>query len=112
VGLSVFSHDPALALSTSGNFYIIGHGHPENTAGDLACRSGGGSMDNMCTIKQNADGTWGSPTLFATPPSGSSFDASPSVKWSAVGFNRPNAVEFVFFRTPYDSPTLYYGRLP
>ena len=102
--LNVFSHDPALALSTSGHFYIIGHGHPKNGS----CQS----MDDMCMVEKNANGNWGSPALFAAPPAGRSFDSSPSVKWSAVGFNRSNAVEFVFFGTPYDSPTLYYGRLP
>jgi hypothetical protein len=29
-----------------------------------------------------------------------------------VGFNRADIIEFVFFMTPYDSPTLYYGRFP
>jgi len=110
--LSIFSHDPVLGLSTAGNLYIIGHGHPENTAGSSQCILTSSSMDNMCYIKKNSNGTWTNPTLFATPPAGSSFDASPSVKWSVVGWNRSNAVEFIFFRTPYDTPTIYYGRLP
>ncbi len=45
--------------------------------------------------------------------SGNSFDSSPSVKWSALGNNRPNTYEFVFFLAPngvYSSTTLYYGR--
>jgi hypothetical protein len=110
--LNVFSHDPALALTSTGELYIIGHGHPENTAGSPQCISSFASMDNMCTIQKNLDGTWGNPIIFATPPAGTSFDASPSVKWSVVGFNRSDVIEFIFFRTPYDTPTLYYGRFP
>ncbi len=106
--LSIFTHDPAMAQDSSGNLYIIGHGHPNNSAGDSACRS---SMDNMCYIKKVPGGSWGDPILVATPP-GNSFDSSPSVKWSVVGFNRPEVVEFIFFMTPYDKPTVYYARLP
>ena len=105
--LNIFSHDPVLALSTSGNTYIIGHGHPNNVGGSASCLS----MDNMCYIKKVGNGAWSNQVLFATPPN-NSFDASPSVKWSAVGWNKPYAVEFIFFKTPYDSPTIYYGRLP
>jgi hypothetical protein len=106
--LSILTHDPALALDASGDIYIIGHGHPNNSAGDTACYS----MDNMCFSVMTSDGTWGPPTLLLKPPAGETFDASPSVKWSAVGFNRPDIVEFIFFMTPYDSPTIYYARLP
>lgn len=102
--LNAFSHDPALALNSAGNLYIIGHGHPRNAT----CTS----MDVMCTIKKNTNGTWGTPQLFAPPPSPNSFDSSPSVKWSVVGFNRPDVIEFIFFKTPYDNPTIYYARLP
>jgi hypothetical protein len=100
--LNSFSHDPALAINASNQIYIIGHGHPKN----VSCLS----MDTMCTIKKNSNGTWANPQLFASPPGSSSFDASPSVKWSVVGFNRPETIEFIFFRTPYDNPTFYYGR--
>jgi hypothetical protein len=100
--LSAFSHDPVLAINSAGQIYIIGHGHPLNTT----CLS----MDQMCTIKKNGS-SWNNPVLFASPPN-NSFDASPSVKWSAVGFNRPDVIEFVFFKTPYNNPTLYYARLP
>jgi hypothetical protein len=110
--LSFFTHDPALALSTAGNMYILGHGHKLNTGGSAQCIGSDAAMKNMCYIKKNANGTWGGPVLFATPPDSNSFDASPSVKWSAIGWNRSNAVEFVFFKTPYENPTLYYGRLP
>jgi hypothetical protein len=34
------------------------------------------------------------------------------IKWSVVGFNRPETIEFLFFSTPYDTPVLYYARLP
>ena len=101
--LNAFTHDPALALNSTGEVYIIGHGHPKNPT----CLS----MLDMCTIKKSTTGTWGTPQLFALHPNGSSFDSSPSVKWSVVGFNRPDVIEFVFFKTPYDSPVLYYGQI-
>ncbi|MEP7136734.1 MAG: hypothetical protein ABI904_17545 [Chloroflexota bacterium] len=101
-GLNAFSHDPVLAINSADRIYIIGHGHPLNPT----CKS----MNEICTIQKNE--TWASPTSFAFPPSGFSFDSSPSVKWSIVGFNRPNVIEFIFFMTPYDNSTVYYGRLP
>jgi len=110
--LNKFSHDPALAINAAGNVYILGHGHPKNTAGSPECVSTYSAVNNMCTIRKNQDGTWGPPTLLAVPPAGSSFDSSVSVKWSVMGFNRSDVIEFIFFMTPYDSPTLYYGRLP
>ena len=100
--LNAFSHDPALALNGAGMLYIIGHGHPLNPT----CRS----MDEMCVIQKNEG--WENPIIFASPPSGFSFDSSPSVKWSVIGFNRPNTIEFIFFMTPYYNTTVYYGRLP
>lgn len=101
--INAYSHDPALAVNNSGQIYIIGHGHPLNSS----CRS----LDAICTIKQNG-ATWDPPQLFAAPPAGQSFDSSPSVKWSVVGFNRPEVIEFLFFAAPYNTPTLYYARLP
>jgi len=101
--LDIFSHDPALAINGAGEIYMIGHGHPKS----ISCLSD----DDICVVRKNANGSWGNPQLFASPPGGSSFDSSPSVKWSVVGFNRPEAIEFIFFKTPYDSPTLYYGRI-
>ena len=65
----------------------------------------------MCVIVRNANGTWQPPSLFAAPPAGQSFDVSASVKWSVVGWNRPELIEFLFFSTPYEQPMLYYGRL-
>jgi hypothetical protein len=102
--LNFYSHDPALALDGSGDLYIIGHGHPQNTT----CKS----MDVMCYSTKIASQSWSNPQLFASPPNGKSFDSSPSVKWSVVGFNRSGIVEFLFFMTPYSNPTVYYGRLP
>ena len=101
--LAAFTHDPAVAINSSGQIYIIGHGHPLNAT----CTS----MDDICTIRKNG-ANWNNPVLFASPPGSFSFDASPSVKWSVVGFNRADIIEFVFFMTPYESPTLYYGRFP
>jgi hypothetical protein len=103
--LSAYTHDPALALNSAGEMYIIGHGHPQSQ--NSTCTS----LNEMCTIKKT-DGTWGAPQVFAIPPVGQSFDASPSVKWSVVGYNRPETIEFLFFMTPYNSPTVYYARLP
>jgi hypothetical protein len=104
--LDSYSHDPALALKSTGEIYIIGHGFPFNAA----CLD----MRDMCTIKKNSNGTWGDPTLFAAHTGSNSFDASPSVKWSVVGFNRPEIIEFLFFSIvngDYDHPTVYYARL-
>ena len=106
--INALTHDPALALNSRGEIYIIGHGHPRNSIWGTTCLS----MDDMCTLKKNTNGTWSAPTLFIAHTGTDSFDASPSVKWSVVGFNRPESIEFIFFRTPYDNPVLYYARLP
>ena len=106
--LNFLSHDPALALGASGEIYIIGHGHHRNPAAEEPCYS----MDTMCFVKMNTDGSWGIPASIIAQTGQGSFDSSPSIKWSAVGFNRPEVIEFIFFMTPYDNPTIYYGRLP
>lgn len=101
--LDTYSHNPALAINSLGELFIIAHGHPLNAG----CQS----MSDMCTIKKNVNGSWGSPQLFAPHPAiSATFDSSASVKWSVVGFNRPELVEFVFFTTPYSNPMMYYGR--
>jgi len=100
--INAYSHDPALAINSLGELFIVGHGHPLNPT----CQS----TSDICTIKRDASGVWGSPQLFAVHPASATFDSSPSVKWSVVGLNRPDLVEFVFFSTPYSTPTLYYGR--
>ena len=110
--LTVFSHDPALTIQPNGTLTILAHGHSRNTAGSPECTSSLAAMDNLCMIQKLSEGSWGSPALLAMPPAGTSFDSSVSVKWSAFGMYRPELVEFVFFKTPYNNPTLYYGRLP
>jgi hypothetical protein len=101
-----YTHDPSLAITGTGQMYMLGHGHSNNAT----CLS----SDDMCLKARNSDGTWGASTLLiAHGGSVTSFDASVSVKWSVVGFNRPNTVEFVLF-TPvggnYNTTALYYGR--
>jgi hypothetical protein len=102
---ATYSHDPALAATAVGQLYLIGHGHPNDAAPQ--CKS----EDDICVSQRNADGTWAPPRLFAPHSTGNSFDSSPSVKWSVVGWNRPEAIEFLFFQTPYTAPTLFYGRI-
>ncbi len=102
--LNTYSHNPAPALDSSGQLYIIGHG-PSLT----------GQNNDMYYMKQNPDGTWPPITLFAQHSGNNWMDASASVKWSVVGWNRPDAVEFIFFSAnngTYNDTTLYYGRLP
>ncbi len=107
--INALTHDPALAINSRGEIYIIGHGHPFNSIGGATtCLS----MDDMCVIKKNSNGTWASPTLVIANSGSASFDSSPSVKWSVKGFNRPETIEFLFFSTPYEAPVLYYARLP
>ena len=103
IAIGSYTHDPALASDGSGNLYLLGHGYPLNAA----CLT----VDELCLWKQNADLTWGAPAQFAAPSAGLSFDASVSVRHSLVGWNRPEAVEFLFFSAPYNAPSLYYGRL-
>lgn len=107
--INALTHDPALAINSRGEIYIIGHGHPFNSIGGAtSCLS----MDDMCVIKKNSNGTWASPTLVIANSGSAAFDSSPSVKWSVKGFNRPETIEFLFFSTPYEAPVLYYARLP
>jgi hypothetical protein len=107
--LSAYTHDPALALNSTGDMYIIGHGHPKSH--NTMCTS----TDDMCTIKKNNNGSWGVPQLFVQHLPSNSFDTSPSIKWSAIGFNRPQTIEFLITSIPtgdYNHPTVYYARLP
>jgi hypothetical protein len=105
--LTAYTHDPALALNSRGDLYIIGHGYPLNPG--TACKS----VEDMCTIHKNNNGTWGDPQLFVQHAS-NSFDTSPSVKWSAVGFNAPETIEFLITSIvgDYSHSTIYYARLP
>jgi len=105
--LANYSHNPALALNSRGELYLIGHGHPNN----ITCQS----EDDMCYQRQSVDGAWSTPELFAQHSGDISFDSSPSTKWSVVGWNRPEVIEFVFFgviQYNYSNSVLYYGRLP
>jgi hypothetical protein len=100
-----YTHDPSVAINSAGQIYILGHGYPLNSA----CTS----VDDLCLYKRNSDGTWATPSLFLAHQGTQSFDSSPSVKWSVVGYNRPETVEFVFSEvgSGYDRPILYYGRI-
>ena len=100
-----YTHDPALALNSLGQIYIIGHGYPLNTA----CTS----VDDLCIYPRNSDGTWAAPRLFRAHTGSQSFDSSTSVKWSVVGFNRPDVIEFFIAEVGggYSSPVIYYGRI-
>jgi hypothetical protein len=103
--LASYSHDPALAANNLGDIFIIGHGHAHNAS----CTS---SLD-MCVSRQNSDGSWASPSLIMAHTPLGHFDSSPSVKWSVVGFNRPETIEFVvpFIMGNYANSTLYYGSI-
>jgi hypothetical protein len=100
-----YTHDPALALNSAGQIYIIGHGYPLNSA----CTS----ENDLCIYQRNSDGTWATPKLFLAHQGTQSFDTSISVKWSVVGFNRPETIEFFFSDdgAGYSNPILYYGRI-
>jgi hypothetical protein len=101
--IGAYSHDPALALTGTGQLYLLGHGYALNAA---PCTSNA----DLCEWTQGAGGTW-TAQIFAQHTGSQSFDSSPSVKWSAVGWNRPSAVEFVFFDSGSASPVMYYGRI-
>ncbi len=106
--LLYYTHNPALTTNSQGDLYLIGHGLYTNV-GEPACAYDA----NICTLKKNSTG-WDLPQTFATPPSTETFDASVSVRWSVVGWNRPDLIEFVFFsgRTSnYWDMSMYYGTL-
>jgi hypothetical protein len=100
-----YTHDPSLAVNSAGQLYILGHGYPLNPV----CTS----VDDVCLYAKNSNGTWATPRLFLAHQGSQSFDASPSVKWSVVGYNRPDVIEFVIGEVGagYDKPVLYYGRI-
>ncbi len=100
-----YTHDPSIAMNSAGQIYIMGHGYPLNSA----CTS----VDDLCVYQRNSDGTWATPKLFIAHQGTQSFDDSVSVKWSVVGYNRPDTIEFVFSEVGpgYDNPVLYYGRI-
>lgn len=99
-----YTHDPAVAINSAGEVYIIGHGETFNTAPCL-------SVDDMCAYKRGPTGSW-TAHLVATHQAGRSFDTSPSVKWAAFGFNRPETIEFIFpevIAGNYANSNLFYG---
>jgi hypothetical protein len=100
-----YTHDPAVALNSAGQIYIIGHGYPLNKV----CTT----VDDLCVYQRNSDGTWATPQLFIAHQGTQSFDSSSSVKWSVVGYNRPESIEFFFAEAGagYYVPILYYGRI-
>jgi hypothetical protein len=99
-----YSHDPALAVNSAGQIFVIGHGHPLNST----CTA----MTEMCVYQNNGNGSW-KQTILIAPKAGQSFDSSPSVKWSVVGLNRPETIEFLFSEVGggYSDPIFYYGRI-
>jgi hypothetical protein len=100
-----WTHAPGIMTNSAGDIYVIGHGHPNNSA----CLS----MLELCLVKRNTNGTWGTPFLYATPPGSDSFDVSISIKWSVVGWNRPETMEFAFFSAnggSYQNTDVWYGR--
>jgi hypothetical protein len=68
----------------------------------------------MCFVKQNGDGSWGTPQVFASAAAGENLDASVSTKWSVVSWNRPETIEMLFFSAAngnYNNTTLIYGQI-
>lgn len=105
VYIGSYSHDPAIAMDTAGNIYVVGHGYSLNSV----CTS---NLD-MCLYPRTANGTWGAPQVFLAHQGSQNFDSSPSVKWAVVGDNRPETIEFLFadVGAGYANPMLYYGRI-
>ncbi len=109
--LANYSHVPTLALGRSGELIILGHGSNRNGASSSECLTN----LNFCYMARSTSGVWGSMQPIAVATGAQSFDGNSSVKWSVVGWNRPEVVEFAFFSIlngDYYVPTLYYGRLP
>ena len=72
-----YTHDPALAINSTGQITILGHGYPLNSV----CTS----IDDLCIFQKNSNGTWATPKLFLAHQGTQTFDTSVSVKWSVVG---------------------------
>lgn len=108
---SFYSHASGIAINSGDELYILGHGHPENTNAPVDCRS----MLNMCYITKPAvGGSWSQPILMLKPSGSDSLDASASVKWGVVGWNRPETVEVAYFAAlngSYQNTQIYYGRI-
>jgi hypothetical protein len=105
--LNYYTHNPSLATNSSSGIYLFGHGMYLDSR---PC----GSVNDVCYLKKNTNGTWGAPQMFATHPSGETFDNSVSTKWSVVGWTRPELIEVAFFSgsaSNYWNMSLYYGTL-
>jgi hypothetical protein len=113
--INAYSHDPVLAMTLNGDMYILGHGHPQSTTSISQCKD----ENTLCVAKKVAgSGSWSQQTLVSTPITiggiTHGFDSSASVKWSTVGWNSPDTVEFAIFSTENDSysdTSIWYGRL-
>ena len=103
-----YTHDPALAINSQGDLYLIGHGlYPRRGCSRLY------TPRQYLYPEKNSTG-WDLPQLFATPPSNETFDASVSVRWSIAGWNRPVLIDLVFFSgktSNYWDMSMYYGTL-
>jgi|GEM_PF-1026160 len=105
-GTSFYTHAPGIGTNNGNEVFILGHGHPNNSA----CIS----LIDICLYKRNTNGTWQSPITFLTHSGTDTFDASVTTKWSAYHWNRPETVEFLFFSAinqSYYNTNLWYGRL-
>ncbi len=87
--LNYYTHNPSLAINSASGVYLFGHGMFLDSS---PC----GSADDVCYLKKNTNGTWGAPQMFATHPSGETFDDSVSTKWSVAGWTRPELIEVAF----------------
>jgi len=104
IPLHIFTHDPLLTITSYDTIYLFGHGHQMNPGNSCKNRL------HMCvTVRDSANGAFGLPSLLQAPSSvAASFDSSPSSKWSAVGWNRPETVELIWFMVVHNN---YYGPL-
>ncbi len=100
-----YSHVPLWATTSDGTLYMLGHGHPKNSA----CLS----ETDQCIKKRNSDGSWGVSQLFISQQGLDGFDSSCSTKYSVVGNNRPDIIECNLFGTnngSYQDTYLWYVR--
>ena len=109
------THDPSLTTDSSDQIYLLGHSMWNNLS---PCTPTDNTIN--CYLKLDGNGTWTAPQQVvdaagnANPPSSEKFDDSISMKWSVVGWNRPELVEFAFFSgntSNYWNMNLYYGTL-
>ncbi len=102
-----YTHNPALATDNQGAIYLMGHGMFLNDVTDPACSQ----ASDICALKKNATG-WDAAQLIAAAPQGETFDSGVSVRWSVVGWNRPDLIEYAFFSgqdSNYWQMSVYYG---